>query len=59
MQLMNKDTSDGDGQITGDAGLALTASGLKGFFATVKMENSTQNKEVELFSVSHNIVKSS
>ena len=58
-QLMNKDTSDGDGQITGDAGLALTASGLKGFFTTVKMQNSTQNKEVELFLVSHNIVKSS
>ena len=58
-QLMNKDLSNGDQQITGDTGLALNPSGLKGFFATVKMQNSNVNSNVELYSVSHNIVKSS
>jgi hypothetical protein len=57
-QLMNKDTSDGDGQITGDGGLQFSTSGLKGFFTTVKMENRATTG-VELFTVSHNITKSS
>jgi len=57
-QLMNKDTSDGDGQITGDNGLQFSTSGLKGFFTTVKMENRATTG-VELFTVSHNITKSS
>ena len=56
---MNKDFSTGDGQITGDAGVKLSTAGLKGFFTTVKMKHDSTTKDVELFSVSHNIVKSS
>tara|TARA_S200002703_G_scaffold68648_1_gene59601 strand:- start:9740 stop:11032 length:1293 start_codon:yes stop_codon:yes gene_type:complete len=58
-QLMNKDFSTGDGQITGDAGAKLSTAGLKGFFTTVKMKNGNVSDNIELFSISHNIVKSS
>ena len=47
------------GQVTGDTGLSLNSSGIKGFFTTVKMQNSNTANEVELFAVSHNIVQSS
>ena len=58
--LMNNGTITAvKGQVTGDAGLSLNPSGIKGFFTTVKMQNSTTENEVELFVVSHNIVQSS
>ena len=39
--------------------VGVETSGIKGFFTTVKMEHSSQVSDVELFTVSHNIVKSS
>ena len=39
--------------------VGVDASGLKGFISTVKMSHDTTTSDVELFSVSHNIVKSS
>ena len=39
--------------------VGVNPAGLKGFFSTVKMSHDTNTSDVELFSVSHNIVKSS
>ena len=39
--------------------IGVETSGIKGFFTTVKMQNSNVNSNVELYNVSHNIVKSS
>ena len=51
--LKNNTSSTSENQIIG-----VETSGIKGFFTTVKMEN-TETIEKELFSVSHNVVKSS
>jgi len=54
-QLMNNDNiAASDGQVVGASNL----SGIKGFFTTVKMQNASTS-HTELFSVSHNVVKSS
>jgi hypothetical protein len=39
--------------------VGVDTSGIKGFFTTVKMKHDSTTRDVELFSVSHNIVKSS
>tara|TARA_B100000900_G_scaffold84710_2_gene68554 strand:- start:155 stop:1441 length:1287 start_codon:yes stop_codon:yes gene_type:complete len=48
--LRNNTTSTASNQIVG-----VDVSGIKGFFTTVKMQHNTVDKDVELFSVSHNV----
>ena len=50
-----------DTSVTNTAGQVtnLDPSGIKGFFTTVKMAHDDSTKKVELFTISHNIVKSS
>jgi len=52
--LRNNTSTTVKGEIVG-----VDTSGIKGFFTTVKMKHDSTTKDVELFSVSHNIVKSS
>ena len=52
--LRNNTTVNAKNQIVG-----VDTSGIKGFFTTVKMEHSSEVSDVELFTVSHNVVKSS
>lgn len=52
--LRNNTSTTVKGEIVG-----VDTSGIKGFFTTVKMKHDSTTRDVELFSVSHNIVKSS
>jgi hypothetical protein len=52
--IRNNTTLTAKNQIIG-----VDVSGIKGFFTTVKMKHDSTTNEVELFTVSHNIVKSS
>ena len=52
--LRNNTTVNAKNQIIG-----VDTSGIKGFFTTVKMEHASELNDVELFVVSHNVVKSS
>ena len=52
--LRNNTTVNAKNQIIG-----VDTSGIKGFFTTVKMEHASELTDVELFVVSHNVVKSS
>ena len=52
--LRNNTSTTASNQIIG-----VEKSGIKGFFTTVKMQHNSSSEDKELFSVSHNIVKSS
>ena len=52
-QLINKNPGTGEGQVIG-----VEIAGITGFFNTVEMTNGSDS-EIELFNVSHTIVKSS
>ena len=52
--LRNNTSATVKGEVVG-----VDTSGIKGFFTTVKMKHDSTTRDVELFSVSHNIVKSS
>jgi len=48
--LRNNASTTASNQIVG-----VETSGIKGFFTTVKMQHTAVDKDVELFSVSHNV----
>ena len=48
--LRNNTTTTASNQVIG-----VETSGIKGFFTTVKMQHNSIDKDVELFSVSHNV----